>query len=221
MLIPRPETPYLGVTYGAAVPSLLWRPAMTDKRPEDSPPPRSCDDPRLQRGGEEMEHAVVRERVIRLAFGGDQQRFEQFLSAIRESIPRDVSVVLRGSVVTGFRWADGQPFDADGPGTSDLDLTLVGGSMLDLFEDFYIPGVHSVPLSDEHPRASKVFTPLRRALSLLAERPVNIQATSDLVQYARDVLFGQPYHTLIEKVEADDPPDGKWERRHHARDPDA
>jgi hypothetical protein len=28
--------------------------------------------------------------------------------------------------VTGFRWKDGATFDADGPGTSDLDLTLVG-----------------------------------------------------------------------------------------------
>ena len=27
--------------------------------------------------------------------------------------------MLRGSAVTGVRWQDGAPFDADGPGTSD------------------------------------------------------------------------------------------------------
>ncbi|MEX1130170.1 MAG: hypothetical protein WEB50_16485, partial [Vicinamibacterales bacterium] len=31
------------------------------------------------------------------------------------------------SAVTGVRWKDQAPFDSDGPGTSDLDLTLVGG----------------------------------------------------------------------------------------------
>ena len=30
----------------------------------------------------------------------------------------------------GMRWKDGAPFDAEGPGTSDLDLTLVGGDAL-------------------------------------------------------------------------------------------
>jgi hypothetical protein len=30
-------------------------------------------------------------------------------------------------------------------------------------------------------------------------RPVNIQATSDWVQYGRDVLFDQPYYTILDK----------------------
>jgi hypothetical protein len=179
------------------------------QRQEDSPGDRG-----EQRGDE------VRERIVRIAFDGDGARYEQFMQALREAIPRDVSVILRGSAVTGYRWADGQPFDADGSGTSDLDLTLVGGKMLDLFEDFYIPGLHSVPLSEEHPAASKVFTPLRNGLSRLARRPVNIQATSDLVQYARDVLMNQPYYTLLERIEQEDQPVGKWERRHHSRESD-
>ncbi len=32
--------------------------------------------------------------------------------------------------ITGSRWEDGAPFDAAGPGTSDLDLTFVGGEVL-------------------------------------------------------------------------------------------
>ncbi len=122
---------------------------------------------------------------------------------MRESVPPDVSVVLRGSAVTGTRWEDGAPFDADGPGTSDLDLTLIGGGMVKHFEVFYIPGLHSAPLSDEHPDASVTFLPLRKALSAIASRPVNIQASSDLVQALRDKTMNQAYYTLIPKQDAE------------------
>ena len=141
---------------------------------------------------------AIRRRIIDLGFGGDVERFRQFVDAIREAIPLPVTVVLRGSAVTGVKWADGSPFDAEGPGSSDLDLTFVGSEMLKLFEEFYIPGLHSVPLSDDAPEAAPALTPLRRALSAIAGRPVNIQATSSLVQYARDVLLDQPYFTLLE-----------------------
>ncbi len=142
---------------------------------------------------------VIRERVIRLAFGGDRERYEEFLRTMREAIPPDVSVILRGSAVTGKRWGDNVPFDHDGPGTSDLDLTLIGGDMVKHFDVFYIPGLHSAPLSDDHPDASQTFVPLRRALTRIAGRPVNIQATADLIKFVRDVVMNQPYFTLIEK----------------------
>ena len=146
---------------------------------------------------------VLRERVIRLAFGGDTSRYDRFLGAMREAIPPDVSVILRGSAVTGKRWEDGAAFDADGPGTSDLDLTMIGGDMVKHFEVFYIPGLHSAPLGDAHPDASVVFVPLRRALMEIVGRPVTLQATADLVQYARDVVMGQPYFTLIERDDSE------------------
>ena len=65
-------------------------------------------------------------------------------------LPADTSAVLRGSAVTGVRWKDGAPFDADGPGTSDLDLTLVGPDLLGCYslDGFFVPGVHSKPLSE-------------------------------------------------------------------------
>jgi hypothetical protein len=55
--------------------------------------------------------------------------------------------------VTGTRWRDGAPSDADGPGTNDLDLTLVGDDVLALFTltGVHVPGVHSIPFGDEHP----------------------------------------------------------------------
>jgi hypothetical protein len=112
--------------------------------------------------------------------------------------PPDAAVILRGSAVTGKRWADDMPFDAEGRGTSDLDVTFIGGGMLRHWDEFYIPALHTVPLSDEHPDACRELTPLRASLCRIAGRPVNLQATTSLVQFARDVLFDQPYVTLIE-----------------------
>src|SRR5687768_10945972 len=146
---------------------------------------------------------VILERVVRLAFGGDRKRYDEFLQTIREAIPPDVQVIMRGSAVTGYRWRTDIPFDADGPGTSDIDLTLIGGEMVKLFDVHYIPGLHSAPLSDDHPDASVVLIPLRGRLTTLARRPVNIQASSDLLQFVRDVVMSQPYLTIIQKQEAD------------------
>jgi hypothetical protein len=142
-----------------------------------------------------------RDNVVRLAFGGSEARFEQFCRMIREAIPPGTGVVLRGSAVTGQRWNDGAPFDADGPGTSDLDLTLVGEDVLGLFKltGFFVPGVHSRPVSEEDPDIAPDLIPLREALMKLVARPVNIQATRDFVMYLRGDLLGQPYLTLIEK----------------------
>lgn len=154
----------------------------------------------------ELTDDEVRERIIQLAFAGDRERFDTFVTALREALPSDVTVVLRGSAVIGVRWEDGAPFDADGPGTSDLDLTLVGGDMLKLWSDdaFYIPKLHTAPLNDETPDHCPSLVPLRRALCRIAGREVNIQATSSFLQYARDVLLDQPYIKLIEGKKDDD-----------------
>jgi len=150
----------------------------------------------------EMSEEEMRERVIRLAFGGDARRFEEFCDVLRASIPADTSAVLRGSAVTGVRWDDGAPFDADGPGTSDLDLTLVGTDILGCYilDGFYLPGVHTKPLSDKDPDIAPELVPLRERLMKMVRRPVNIQATRDFVMYVRENWLGQPYLTLIGKV---------------------
>jgi len=144
-----------------------------------------------------------RDIVIRLAFGGSRERYDEFCDCVRNAIPEGTGVVLRGSAVTGQRWKDGAPFDADGPGTSDLDLTLVGDDVIRFFKvtGFFVPGVHSRPLSDEDPDIAPDLVPLRQKLMDMVRRPVNIQATRDFVMYLRGELLGQPYHTLIEKPE--------------------
>jgi hypothetical protein len=144
-----------------------------------------------------------RENVIRLAFDGDERRLAEFCDEIRRAIPERTGVVLRGSAVTGWRWKDRAPFDADGPGTSDLDVTLVGGEAVRLFKvtGFFVPGVHSRPVSDEDPEIAPDLVPLRERLMAMVGRPVNIQATRDFVMYLRGDVLGQPYLVLIEKHE--------------------
>ncbi len=142
-----------------------------------------------------------RANVLRLAFGGDEERFERFCRTIRQEIPEGTAVVLRGSVVTGYRWKDGEPFDSDGPGTSDLDLTLVGDGAVALFKPtgFFVPGIHSRPVSEDDPDIAPSLIPLREALMVLTGRPVNIQASRDVVIRFRGDLLDQPYLTLIKK----------------------
>jgi hypothetical protein len=149
----------------------------------------------------ELSDAEKRESVIRLAFDNDPAKLDAFVEEIRRVIPENTGAVLRGSAVTGFRWKDGAPFDADGPGTSDLDVTLVGRRVLDFYKitGFFVPGVHSRPLSDDDPDIAPALLPLRGRLMAMVRRPVNIQGTRDFVMYLRGELIGQPYLTLIPK----------------------
>ena len=145
-----------------------------------------------------------RANVIRLAFGGREERFNEFVETVRQAIPPGTGVVLRGSAVTGVRWKDNAPFDSDGHGTSDLDLTLVGGDdMIALYKvtGFFVPGIHSRPLSDEDPDIAPDLVPLRERLMEMVGRPVNIQGTRDFVMYLRGEVIGQPYLVLIDKDE--------------------
>jgi hypothetical protein len=147
----------------------------------------------------------MRSRVVDLVFGGDATKFDGFCAVLRDALPHATAAVLRGSAITGCRWKDGAPFDADGPGTSDLDLTLVGAELLNLYslDGFYLPGIHTKPLSDEHPDIAPDLVPLRQRLMALAKRPVNIQATRDFVMHLRGDVIGQPYLTLIGKAESE------------------
>ena len=154
---------------------------------------------------DEMTDEEMRERVIQLAFGGDPQRFQEFCDVLRAGMPKTSGAVLRGSSITGERWNDGAPFDSDGPGTSDLDLTLVGDEVIGLFtaDGFYIPMIHSKPLSDKDPDIAPDLVPLRERLQKMVGRPVNIQATRDFVRYVREELLGQPHLHLIEITDSE------------------
>jgi hypothetical protein len=142
-----------------------------------------------------------RSNLIRLAFKDDVSRYEEFCRVIQNAIPPGTTVVLRGSAVTGRRWKDDAPFDADGPGTSDLDVTMVGEKAVGLFKlnGFFIPGVHSRPVSEDDPDIAPDLVPLRERLMSLAGRPVNIQASLEIVLQVRGDLLDQPYLTLCSR----------------------
>ena len=147
-----------------------------------------------------MADEKIEERIIRLAFDGDALRFREFCARLKAGLPEGTGAALRGSVVTNKRWEDGKPFDAGGRGTSDLDVTLIGAKVMEFWneEAYYIPGLHTKPLCDEDPTVAPVLNPLREELQKLAERPVNFQATANFILYTRDVLFDEPYYTVIE-----------------------
>jgi hypothetical protein len=163
-----------------------------EKRDADAPR-----DDRVQGGLTEEEK---RANVVSLAFGGRHDRYEEFCKAIEQVVPPGTTVILRGSAVTGTRWKDGAPFDADGPGTSDLDLTLVGSDVLLFFNvtGFFVPGVHSRPMGEDDPDIAPALVPLREQLMAIVNRPVNIQASREIVMKFRGDLLDQPYLTLLQ-----------------------
>jgi hypothetical protein len=54
-------------------------------------------------------------------------------------------------------------------------------------------------LSEEDPDIAPALVPLRRRLMELVGRPVNIQASRDIVLQIRGDLLDQPYLVLFEK----------------------
>ena len=143
------------------------------------------------------------QNVLKLAFKGDKDLFDEFCELIKVAVPEGTTAVLRGSSVTGKRYRDGAPFDADGPGTSDLDLTLVGDEVVTFYSTItgtYLPGIHTKPMGEDHPGIAPQLEPLREKLVSLVARPVNVQASRDFFMHLRGDILGQPYLTLFGKV---------------------
>jgi hypothetical protein len=143
------------------------------------------------------------ENAIRLAFGGDRKRFEEFCHELAKRIPPNTAAVLGGSSVTGHSYKEGEPFDANGPMTSDLDITLVGTGAIDHFtlKGFWIPGIHSHPLKEGDEDIAPSLEPLRERLQQIAGgRPVTIQASQSFYVWIRENLIGQPYLVLAGEV---------------------
>ena len=147
----------------------------------------------------EMNETEIRSRIVTLAFGGDERLFIAFYRKLQQGLPEGTGIVLRGSVVTNKRHEDGTPFDSQGKATSDLDVTLVGSKVMEAWNSdaYYIPGLHTKPLGDKDPDSAPSLNELRESLQKLVGRPVNFQATSSLVLYGRDVLFGEPYFVVV------------------------
>ena len=148
----------------------------------------------------EMTQNELRSRIVTLGFNGDERLFIAFYRKLQQGLPEGTGIVLRGSVVTNKRYEDGAPFDSQGHHTSDLDVTLVGKTVMEAWspDAYYIPTLHTKPLGDADPDIAPSLNPLRESVQKLVGRPVNFQATSSLVLYGRDVLFGEPYFVVVE-----------------------
>jgi hypothetical protein len=146
-----------------------------------------------------MSDAELRSRIITLGFDGDERLFIAFYRKLQQGLPEGTGIILRGSVVTNKRHEDGHPFDSQGNGTSDLDVTLVGRKVMEAWNAtaYYIPGLHTRPLCDTSPDVAASLNPLRESVQKLVGRPVNFQATSSLVLYTRDVLLNEPYYVAV------------------------
>ena len=99
----------------------------------------------------EMSDAAVLDRIIELGFDGDWELYKRFCEKLKEGLPENTGVALRGSVVTNERYEDSRPFDAKGENTSDLDVTLIGDEARAMWNDdaYYIPALHTKPLGDK------------------------------------------------------------------------
>lgn len=146
-----------------------------------------------------MSEAELRSRIITLGFDGDERLFIAFYKKLQQGLPEGTGIILRGSVVTNKRHEDGHPFDSQGKGTSDLDVTLVGKKVMEAWNAtaYYIPALHTRPLCDSSPDVAPSLNPLRESVQKLVGRPVNFQATSSLVLYTRDVLLGEAYYVAV------------------------
>lgn len=147
-----------------------------------------------------------RENAIHYAFGGDRERFEEFCRVLREEIPPGSAAVLGGSSVTGHNYKEGAPFDAEGPGTSDLDIYLIGNEAVNYFtlNGFWIPGIHSHPIKDGDEDIAPELKPLRHKLKEIAGREVTIQASQKFYYWMRENLIGQAYLCLAGTVDYED-----------------
>ena len=100
------------------------------------------------------------------------------MAALGEGLPAGTTVILRGSAVNGLNFKTGEPFDADGPGTSDLDIVVVGDDAARLWVDdaLLVGGLNSLPLNEESGWVAPELDPARRQAQAIAGRPVSIQA---------------------------------------------
>ena len=121
------------------------------------------------------------------------------MSALQGGVPDGTRLVLRGSAIQGASYKTGEPFDSRGPGTSDLDVVLLGDEAMAAWEPeaFYLPGVNTQPLDDS---ASDIADPrldrARRAAQEAAGRPVALQAMARWFLDLRSGLQGTPYVVL-------------------------
>jgi hypothetical protein len=141
---------------------------------------------------------VLEPDALERGFGGDAARLRRFVSTLRDALPAGTTIALRGSTIAGQSYKTGEPFDAEGPGTSDLDVVVVGEPVLGLWvpEAQLLGGINTLPLSDDARWVAPSLDRARRRAQAVARRPVSIQAMAGWFLDLRTLVQGQPYVVL-------------------------
>ena len=140
--------------------------------------------------------------TLERGFGGDPARLRRFVTILRRALPPGTTIALRGSTVAGRSYKTGEPFDAGGPGTSDLDVVIVGEPVVALWvqDAQLLGGINTLPLSDDARWVAPTLDRARRQAQAIARRPVSIQAMAGWFLDLRTLVQGQPYVVLNEDM---------------------
>jgi hypothetical protein len=141
---------------------------------------------------------VLLAETLARGFDGDPARLRRFVATLRSALPAGSVIALRGSAVVGHSYKTGAPFDADGPGTSDLDVVILGDPSLELWvpEAQLLGGVNTLPLCDEAPWVAPSLERARERAQAIARRPVSIQTMAAWFLDLRSLVQGTPYVVL-------------------------
>jgi hypothetical protein len=131
-------------------------------------------------------------------FDGDLAALGRFVACLQTALPAGTRLLMRGSSVVGRSYLTGEPFDAAGPRTSDLDLVVTGSEAMALWSPsaFYVPGINSQPLCDDARWVAPDLDPARTRAQEVARRPVAIQAMAGWFLELRALVQGQPHVAL-------------------------
>lgn len=143
----------------------------------------------------EPQGAQLLEGFVARGFRGDWSRFGRFMAVLQSALPPGTRIAARGSSVSGYGFSTGLPFDADGNGSSDLDLVLVGEEVMERWskDGFYIPGILTMPLEDANAHFAPWLDDTRKELESIAGRPVHIQAMAQWFLDLRAALLNTEY----------------------------
>lgn len=146
----------------------------------------------------QVANARVVADTIERAFGGSPARLAGFVAALRGPLPNGTAIILRGSAVMGSSFRQGVPFDDDGPGTSDLDVVVVGEDAARLWvpQARLLGGVNTLPLDDKAAWVAPSLEPARRAAQAVVGRPTAVQAMAGWFLALRSLLQSQDYVVL-------------------------
>ncbi len=149
------------------------------------------------RSDQPADDAIVSESLARV-FGDRTETLGTFLAVLDRALPEHTELFLRGSAVNGRSYETGRPFDGGGPGTSDLDLVVVGDEARAMWVDeaLLLGGINSLPLCDDSTWVAPILDPARREAQEIVRRPVSIQSMAGWFLELRGVIQDQRFIRL-------------------------